>query len=91
MTTPEQTEYEWARRRAEAVRGFNVHVAIYLVVNLVLMVIDLLTPGGYWFYWPLIGWGLWVVAHGISVHGGTRLWGREWEERKIKQFLAHHH
>lgn len=84
----ETTEYDRARRRVEAIRGFNIHATIYVAVNLVLMTIDLLTPGARWFYWPLIGWGIWLMAHGLTVYGSTRLWGPRWEERKVKEFLG---
>jgi hypothetical protein len=33
----------------------------FISVNLVLFVIDILTPGGPWFFWPLLFWGL-VIA-----------------------------
>ena len=83
----ETTRYEQARRRVEAIRSFNIHAAIYVTVNLLLLTIDLLTPGGLWFYWPMIGWGIWLMAHGASVFGATRLWGAEWEERKGDRIL----
>ena len=39
--------------------GFVIHFATYLAVNALLIVINLATtPGKYWFYWPLLGWGL---------------------------------
>lgn len=85
----ETTRYEQARRRVEAIRSFNIHATVYVTVNLLLLTIDLLTPGGLWFYWPLIGWGIWLVSHGVSVFGATRFWGAEWEERKVNQLLRH--
>lgn len=35
---------------------------LLIVVNL------LVTPDQYWFYWPLIGWGVALVAHGYAVY-----------------------
>jgi uncharacterized membrane protein len=32
------------------------------MVNLLLPIIDLLTPGPLWFYWPLLGWGIGLFA-----------------------------
>jgi hypothetical protein len=54
--------------------GFKIHFAAYVAVNLLLIVINLLTtPGEYWFYWPLLGWGIGIVAHGLAVYyGGGR-------------------
>jgi hypothetical protein len=49
-------------------RGFMIHFAAYLAVNILLVVMNLATtPGKYWFYWPLLGWGLGIVAHAYGV------------------------
>ena len=38
-------------------------------------------------HWPLLGWGLGIVAHAASVFAGFTFLGREWEERKIKDLM----
>ncbi|MEL6131015.1 MAG: 2TM domain-containing protein [Cyanobacteria bacterium J06628_4] len=48
-----------------------------------LFLIDLMTGGVWWFYWPLFGWGIGIVAHAVSVFGGGWL-GSEWERKKIE-------
>jgi hypothetical protein len=49
-------------------RGFLIHFAAYLAVNALLIVINLVsTPGKYWFYWPLLGWGLGIAGHAFGV------------------------
>ena len=48
--------------------GFVIHFAAYLAVNVLLIVINLVTtPGKYWFYWPLLGWGLGIAGHAFGV------------------------
>jgi hypothetical protein len=48
--------------------GFAIHFAAYLAVNILLIVINLVTtPGKYWFYWPLLGWGLGIAGHAYGV------------------------
>ena len=82
----EQTRYHEAKKRVEEIRGFYFHVVIYFLVNAGLIVLNLLTsPEYHWFIWPLIGWGLGLIIHAISVFGG--LWGKDWEERKIKEIM----
>jgi hypothetical protein len=84
----EQAKYERARRRVEEIKGFYSHLMVYALVNLGLFVLDLITsPGIQWFYWPLFGWGIGILAHAGSVFGPGRFWGPEWEERKIKQLM----
>jgi hypothetical protein len=49
--------------------GFRINLAAYVGVNLLLLVINLLTtPDHLWFYWPLVGWGIGIVAHGTAEH-----------------------
>ena len=39
-------------------RGFKIHFLVYLAVNGLLIVINLVTtPRNYWFYWPIAGLG----------------------------------
>jgi len=65
-----------------------LHAAIYVIVNFFLLVLNLLTsPSMLWFLWPLLGWGAGLAVHAFLVFGAGRTWGREWEERKIRQFM----
>jgi hypothetical protein len=48
-----------ARRR----KGFRSHLFSFLVVNAFLFAINLLTPGPWWFFWPLLAWGIGLVFH----------------------------
>ncbi|MGA9117656.1 MAG: 2TM domain-containing protein [Bacteroidota bacterium] len=82
----EQTRYDEAKKRVEAIRGFYWHVVGYLVINVVLVVTNLFTSREYlWFIWPLMGWGVGLLIHALSLFGG--LWGKSWEERKIKEII----
>ena len=84
----EQARYERARKRVEEMRGFYAHLLTYVLVNLGLFVLNLVTsPGSFWFYWPLLGWGIGLLAHALSVFGPQRFWGSAWEERKIKELM----
>lgn len=65
--TPDDIEL-LARRRAGAKLGWYVHVAAFTVVNLVLFSISRYGFGTRpWSVFPLLGWGLGVALHGISV------------------------
>jgi hypothetical protein len=84
----EDKKYERAKKRVEEIRGFFIHIFIYVVVNIGLFLLNIIaSPNELWFYWPLFGWGFGVLAHGISVFGLGGLLGKEWEERKIKQIM----
>lgn len=54
-------------------QGFRTHFIVYIVVNLMLIAINLITaPGTYWFIWPLFGWGLGVLGHAVGVGGASK-------------------
>ena len=81
--------YEQAKERVQELKGFYMHLASYVLVNVFLFLINLLTsPGDWWFYWPLLGWGIGVVAHGAWIYWGPGLWGKRWEERKIQELMG---
>ena len=83
----ERELYERARQRVEEIKGFYVHLVTYVLVNLGLFVINVLTsPGTYWFIWPLFGWGIGLVAHAVGTFGGG-LFGESWQERKIEEIV----
>lgn len=82
-----------ARQRVEAMRGFLIHLGIYLTVNLGLLILNLVliqVSGNqtYFFFWPLVLWGIGLLIHGFVVFGADRFLGPEWEERKIREYLA---
>ena len=55
--------------RLEAKRGFSIHGAIYVIVNVLLMVAWAVSGRGYfWPIWPLLGWGVAVAIHGWTVY-----------------------
>ena len=50
-------------------RVFLLHLAIYLTTNFSLVVIWALTPGtSPWFIFPILGWGIGLVAHGVVAY-----------------------
>jgi uncharacterized RDD family membrane protein YckC len=52
---------------------FLIHLAVYTGVNLLLFIINMLTnPGTIWFVWPLVGWGIGILGHGILVYLNTK-------------------
>lgn len=52
--------------------GFFFHFSAYVLVNAILIAVNLLlTPDRLWFYWPLLGWGIGILAHGLAVHFST--------------------
>ncbi len=84
----EDERYRRAKRRVEALKGFYIHGAVYVLVNAVLVVINLTTSTDYlWFVWPLLGWGAGLAGHAVGIFGIPGVFGRDWEERKIQEYM----
>ncbi len=66
--TDDQDQRKQAIGRLQAKRGFAEHLAIYLIVNALLVVVWAFTWRGYfWPIWPIAGWGIGVAMHGWGV------------------------
>jgi hypothetical protein len=86
--TKETINYQRAKERVETLRGFYIHLTVYILVNLFLFLLNILTsPDTLWFYWPLLGWGIAIVLHAASVFGFGRLSSADWEEKKIREIM----
>ena len=80
--------YEQALKQARELRGFYNHAGVYVLVNLFLFLVDWLSgPEEWWFYWPLIGWGIGLTVHGLNTFIGMRGFGVDWEERKARELM----
>ena len=77
--------YKEAKKRVEEKKGFFMHLAVYLAVNLMLVLIwAFVTDGGFpWFLFPLGGWGIGHLFHFL----GTFVFSRQtdWERRAIER------
>ena len=67
----EQQRYDRAHARVQALKGFYIHASAYVLVNIALFAINVLVGGGWWFYWPLLGWGIGLGVHALAVFGSA--------------------
>ncbi|MDH3795969.1 MAG: 2TM domain-containing protein, partial [Flavobacteriaceae bacterium] len=40
-----------------------------------------------WVLFPIVFWGIGVATHGLEAHGYNPLWGKRWEERKMRELM----
>lgn len=84
----EEDRYYQAKKRVEAIRGFYGNLTSYIVLNIFFFILNIVTsPEHLWFYWPLLGWGIGVLFHGMRVFNYSPFFGKDWEEKKLQQFL----
>lgn len=80
-----------ARERAKAKLGFYAHLIVFIVVNAFLIILWYVTTnatGDIWFIFPLVGWSIGLIAHGLSTfYGGTSLEDRM-TERELEKLKA---
>jgi hypothetical protein len=81
-------KYQKAKERVGRLRSFYIHLGVYVGVNMLLFLINIIaSPDTLWFFWPLLGWGIAIVLHAISVFSSGDRIGADWEERKIREIL----
>ncbi len=93
-TTPDQTApsdpaYDKARERATALQGLYVHLSVFALVNGALFLINWATrgpDGDWWFYWPLLGWGVAVVIHLATMF--LPVFSPDWVERRAARMTG---
>lgn len=79
--------YEKAKERVEAIKGFYGNLTAYCIVIPILAYINYKTTSFTWVLFPALGWGIGVLGHGLRAYGYNPLFGKSWEERKIKQYM----
>lgn len=80
----EENAYLKAKARVKEIKEFYGNLASYCVVIPFLIFINYWTFWEFkWFWFPLIGWGIGLSIHGLSVFG----YGSKWEERKIREIM----
>jgi len=91
-------KYKRAKNRVKEIKGFYWHLFWYLAVNIFITFgssikyifrgdsgdIDSIHLGSFsiWFFW-----GIGLAAHWIRVFGKNIIFSKDWEERKIKEYV----
>src|SRR5210317_867018 len=83
-----EQQYIRAKKRLDNLKGFYSNIGSYCFVIPFLAFINYMTSPGYWWvWWPALGWGIGIIFHAIGVFGGNIVLGKDWENRKIKEFM----
>lgn len=89
---------ERAKKRVEELKGFYIHLMVYVLVNIMISTIivvsrvyngesflDALWDFGTVSTW--VFWGIGVVFHGLKVFSYNPFFNKDWEERQIQKYL----
>ena len=91
MRTPEiqeNSKYLRAVERVEEIKGFYSSIIAFCIVIPFLIYINLkYVPQFHWFWFPIMGWGIGLVFQGFKAFAYNPFLGRNWEERKIQEYM----
>jgi len=93
MNTQDEIKYQEVQKRVKKIKGFYTHAAIYLLVNIMIVIINIqnLEPGESYFklenFFTAFFWGLGLLTHALSVFLPNIILGSNWEEKKIKELM----
>lgn len=85
--------YSVAERRVKRIKGFYSHAAVYVIVNVFILVQIFINKSAtenmfnFGNFSTALLWGLGLLAHGMSVFGQDWLFGSNWEQRKIREIM----
>ena len=89
----EEDSYIRAKKKLEKVVGFYWHFASYIIVNTFLIIMIAVNNDADESIWEFgtfataFFWGIGLFFHFLGVFGTHILFGKNWEERKIKEYM----
>lgn len=89
----EDENFKAAQKRVKDIKGFYIHLIVYLFVNIALFVTDNnfteLKENGFEIsnFYTALFWGIGLAAHWASVFGSGLFLGNKWEEKKIREIM----
>ena len=77
-------------------RDFYGHLLSYVLVNMFLVVINLVTvPSYFWAIWPILGWGLGLAFHGVETFfrnsESYRKEFEKWQSKRLRNVASQDH
>jgi len=84
----QNSSYVRAVEKVEKLKEFYQNVTSYCIVIPFLVFINLyVSPQFHWFWFPMFGWGIGVLFHGLDVYNYNPILGRDWESKKINKLM----
>ena len=81
-------KYVRAKEKVERIKKFYGNLTSYCVVIPALAIFNYITSNRLsWVFFPAIGWGIGILFHAMEVFDLNPILGKNWEEKKIKEFM----
>ena len=98
MDNNSRNKLEKAKKRVKELKGFYIHLTIYILVNTFISTIKIVVDLGegasfneaffnfgifaVWFFW-----GIGLFFHGLKVFSNNVFFGKDWEEKQIQKYM----
>ncbi len=90
----ENEKLKRAKKRVEELKGFYIHLSVYLVINAFIILNILIRSwddgDSFWhfgtFFTPFF-WGIGLAFHAAKVFNYNPILGKDWEERQIRKYI----
>ena len=83
--------YLRAKKKVDAIIVFYWHLAVYVVVNIFLIILIGINSGqgftGFGPYATATFWGIGLTFHFLGVFGPNFFFGKDWESKKIDEYM----
>jgi len=83
--------YIRAKKKLEKLVGFYWHLAVYIVINIFIIIVVSNNSGEPFFSFATFAtalfWGIGLFFHFVGVFGSDLMFGKKWEERKIQEMM----
>ncbi len=83
-----QENYRRAVRRVREKKKFYRHATTYVIMSGFFFMLNMVTsPGEWWFFWPMLGWGIGIANHYFKVFGwpGSGVGSTAWEDAEVEK------
>lgn len=90
MENFEKDKLKRAKKQVEELKGFYIHLVIYVAVNAFILINIYLHSDNFWewgHFVTLFAWGIGVVFHASKVFDFNPLFGKKWEEKQIQKYI----
>lgn len=96
MENLDEAKYARAKKKMEEIKGFYWHLTIYLVINFVLLILKSGLIRGEFLnmdnihvssFGTAFFWGIGLTFHGLHVFQNKFRFLKDWEDRKIKEYM----
>lgn len=98
MDTNNKEKLERAKKRVEGLKGFYIHLAVYIIINTfisTMKIVQNMSDGesfndAFWDFGTFAVWFFWGIGmffHGVKVFSYNPFFGKNWEQKQIQKYM----